>query len=344
MRKADPSPSLKTVRPVKLTKKLKLAIFLTVCCWLSFSNPISASDEETIKAYKIGISEWTGYPESVRGFKNSMEAGGFVEGRNVIYMDRKSGLDPDKQRQIALSFRNAGVDLVYSLTTPGTLIMKQIIPENTPIVFSIVAYPADCGLIESFEYSGNNLVGTSNYVELTNYIGLLKLALPQARSMAIFRRKTEPNSKIQAANIIRLASKRGIHVIDLPLDSVDEVRESALKLAGQVDVFMTTTDTLMQGGGEQALIGVSLEKKIPILSSNKIGIEQGSTFGVVADFYVLGQMSGQMAVKILKENIRPAQLESTIEDPPLTLINRRSVGLLGISIPEDKLQNYKYLE
>ena len=56
------------------------------------------------------------------------------------------------------------MDLVYSLTTPGTAIVKEVLPSDTPIVFSIVTYPADAGLIESFEYSGNNLVGTSNYV------------------------------------------------------------------------------------------------------------------------------------------------------------------------------------
>ncbi len=125
---------------------------------------------------------------------------------------------------------------------------------------------------------------------------------------------------------------------------MDEARDKALKLADQVEAFMTTTDTLMQSGGEQALIEVSLDKKIPILSSNKIGIEQGSTFGVVADFYVLGKMSGEMAVKILKENIRPERLESMIQQPPLTLINRKSLGLMGITIPKDKLQNFRYVE
>ena len=32
--------------------------------------------------------------------------------------------------------------------------MKKIMPHFTPIVFSIVTYPADSELIESFEYSG----------------------------------------------------------------------------------------------------------------------------------------------------------------------------------------------
>ena len=118
----------------------------------------------------------------------------------------------------------------------------------------------------------------------------------------------------------------------------------ALDAAPKVDVFMTTTDTLMQGGGERALIEISFDKKIPILSSNKIGIEKGATFGPVADFYILGKMSGEMAVKILKENIDPARLQSKTQDPPLTLINRKSANILGIQIPEDQLKNFKYVE
>jgi len=319
-------------------------IILIACCWLLFSGALIAGVRDAGKIYKIGVSEWTGYPDSVKGFKDSMTKGGFVEGRNVVYLDQQSGLNPSSQQEIAQSFKDAGVDLVYSLTTPGTLIMKQTMPQNTPIVFSIVTYPDDSGLIESFDYSGNNLVGTSNYVELTNYINLLEIVLPQTRSMAIFRKNKEPNSKIQAANMIRLAKRKNINVIDVPLESVDEVRDAALKLLGKVDVFMTTTDTLMQGGGEQALIEVSLDKKIPILSSNKAGIEQGSTFGVVADFYVLGRMSGEMAVKILKENIHPMRLKSRTQNPPLTLINRKSARILGISIPKDELRKVEYID
>ena len=124
---------------------------------------------------------------------------GLVEGRNVEYLYRDSGGDSGKQREIAQEFKEAGVDLVYSLTTPGTAIVKEVMPEDTPIVFSIVTYPADSGLIESFEYSGNNLVGTSNYVALRHYVNLLQAAVPGATTVAIFHRKGEPNSRIQAA-------------------------------------------------------------------------------------------------------------------------------------------------
>jgi len=96
---------------------------------------------------------------------------------------------------------------------------------------------------------------------------------------------------------------------------------------------MNTTDTLMQSGGEQALIAISLQKKIPILSSNKGGIENGSSFGAVADFYTLGKISGQQAVQILHDKIAPSKLQSELQEPPLFLSNRRSMEVLGIKIP-----------
>ena len=200
------------------------------------------------KAVTVGISVWTGYPSSVIGLKDALAADGFIEGKNIEYLYGKSGSSKEKQREIAQGFRDAGVDMVYTLTTPGTTIIKEIMPEDTPIVFSIVTYPADSGLIESFDYSANNLVGTSNYVPLSNYITLLKAILPDAKSVAIFHRKGEPNSKIQAANMIRLLKKASIQPVDREPTTVEETWQMAQELVGTVDVFMTTTDTLMQGG------------------------------------------------------------------------------------------------
>ena len=308
-----------------------------------FALSLSVGANQT-KMYKVGLSVWSGYPASVQGFKDAMAAEGFVEGENVEYIYGNSGGDKAQQRVIVEQFKSNGMDLVYSLTTPGTSIVKEVMPTETPIVFSIVTYPADSGLIDSFEYSGNNLVGTSNYVPLRHYLSLLKKLLPTAKRVAIFHRKGEPNSKIQSANLSRMLKSAGLEVLDREPASVDEVRSMATALVGTADVFISTTDTLMQGGGEKELIDVSLANGIPILSSNKSGIEAGSTFGPVADFYTLGKMSGHKAAKILLENLQPWEMESELQDPPLTLINRGSADAIGISVPDNMLGNVEWAE
>jgi putative ABC transport system substrate-binding protein len=161
-------------------------VVAAIVAMLTFSPAMG----QTTKPVAIGLSVWSGYPRSIAGFKEAMVEGGYVEGETVTYLHRNSGANKKRQRSIAEEFRDKGVDLVYSLTTPGTIIVKEVLPDTTPIVFSIVTYPADSGLIESFEYSGNNLVGTSNYVPIKNYVDLLRTILPQARVVAIFGSST----------------------------------------------------------------------------------------------------------------------------------------------------------
>ncbi len=284
--------------------------------------------------YTIGLATWSGYPQCVQGFKDALATRGLIEGKQLTYIQGEIGADKILQRTVANKLKSQNIDLLFSLTTPGTTIIKEIIPTKTPIVFSIVTYPADSGLIESFEYSGNNLVGTSNYVPLFHSIDLLLTVLPTTKSVAIFHRKGEPNSKIQTANFYRYFKKNGIKVIDVTVESVEELKVKATALVNEVDVFVTTTDTLIQGGGEQALIDLSLTHKIPILSANKKGIEQGATFGVVADFYKLGNMAGEMAAHILLDKALPESIESRLQEPPTYLFNKKSITKLGINVPE----------
>jgi len=300
------------------------------------AEPFDSRDQTLV----IGLSVWSGYPTSVSGFKAGLAEAGLVEGKNVRFVVGNADGDKEKQKQVVESFKLAEVDLVYSLTTPGTMIVKEIMPSTTPIVFSIVTYPADSGLIESFDYSGNNLVGTSNFVPYPNYIFMLEKILPEVKSVAIFHRKGEPNSKIQAINLRRILRKRGVEVSIVEPSNHDEVEFMALAIVDKVDCFIVTTDTLMQAGGEKILIRLSLARKIPILSSNKAGIENGATFGPVADFYTIGKISGGIAANILKNKTRPTQLNSQLQDPPQFLVNPISLKRLGLTIPSDLNVSY----
>ncbi|OUS29959.1 hypothetical protein A9Q99_07830 [Gammaproteobacteria bacterium 45_16_T64] len=291
----------------------------------------------------VGISTWNEYPTSVEGFIKGLALGGFIEGKNITLIRRSSGADKDKQHRIAEEFKNLKVDLVYSLTTPGTVIIKNDLPPSIPIVFSIVTYPADSGLIESYDYSGNNLVGTSNFVPQHNFVKLLRTLLPNAKRASVFHRSGEPNSKLQAVNLKRLLGRDGIDVIDVEVSTLDEVERVALSHKGKTDVFITTTDTLMQGGGERRLIKVGNKLNMPIMSSNKKGIELGSSFGPVADFRVLGEISGRLAASILSGKARPSDLASSVMETPLILVNRKSIEALNISIPND-MANVSYVD
>ncbi|MCP5077534.1 MAG: hypothetical protein GY951_05690 [Psychromonas sp.] len=87
------------------------------------------------KNIKWDLAVWSGYDSSVQGFKDGMQEAGLIEGKNVTYLQGKIGASKELQTEVANNFNEKRVDLVYSLTTPGTTIMKQVIDKQTPIVF-----------------------------------------------------------------------------------------------------------------------------------------------------------------------------------------------------------------
>jgi len=93
------------------------------------------------KQITIGIIEWNSdneYEKNIRGFKEGLAEAGFIEGKNVVYIKEVSGANKDKHLEISKRFVNKwNVDLIYSLTTPATLIVKSV-TTKIPIVFSIV--------------------------------------------------------------------------------------------------------------------------------------------------------------------------------------------------------------
>lgn len=306
-----------------------IALFAISCPSLSSST------------YTIGLATWTGYPENVQGFKDGLQAHG-IDLNKVTFISGAASTEREQQVQAAQQMIEHKVDLVYSLTTPGTLIVKQTLPNSIPIVFSIVTYPADSGLIDSFEYSGNNLVGTSNYISLNHYIKIVDSLLPSTKTAAIFHRLGEPNSKIQASNLTRLLKRKGIQVVDIEVATIEQLEQQAQLASSKVDLFITTTDTLLQNGGEEALISVANSHRIPILSSNKKGIEQGATFGPVADFYKLGQQAGKLAAQILTKGKEPRHLESSLQETPTFLINKSSFEHLNLDKVALAHFNYKW--
>ena len=152
------------------------------------------------------------------------------------------------QRTIIQDFVATNVDLIYSLTTPGTLITKEMV-SNIPIVFSIVTFPAEAGVVGGMASSGNNLVGTSNWIPVDKQLLALLSVAPDIKTIGFVRRAGEPNSAIQLERMRRAGRDAGLVVVDIAPDSVEAAEEALEAVAADVEAFFLSCDTLVQGGG-----------------------------------------------------------------------------------------------
>lgn len=300
--------------------------------WYLLSPP--KEQEKTIKT--IGIAGWGSSPEFTRnidGFKAGLAENGYVEGKNINYIIKIPETDLDVQKEIIQSFIDSKVDLIFSITTPGTLIAKEITSE-IPIVFSVNTFPVESGVIATLESSGNNLVGTRNYISVARQYAAFERIYPHTKTLAFIHRKNEPNSVAQYLEMKTLLNKKGIEVIDIAAVDLADMRAQLEANIDKIDSIFSACDTLTHSlGGEELIVEFSKKYKKPSFACNKEGILRGHLMGNIADFYVLGRMSGRQAALILK-GAQPSSLltESPAED--YLIINKGTAQDIGLKIPE----------
>ncbi len=301
---------------------------------LAYFNNTNFLEKSTKESVKIGIVKWVSndqYDQNILAFQTTFELNGYTEGENIEYLIDTSNADASKQREIIQSFLDKKVDLIYTLTTPGTLIAKEMTQE-IPIVFSIVTYPVEAGVIEDLAHSGNNLVGTRNYVPIETQFDFFIEIFP-INTIGFVHRLDEPNSKIQFEEAREYGKAHGIEVVDIAGTSLENLELLISEKITSVDSLYQACDTLIQGGGELIAIKIAAENKKPSFSCNKDGVKMGAVAGKVADFSELGKLSGSKALKILDgQNIDNIKTEGP--KTPYVIVNSITSESLGIKFSD----------
>lgn len=297
--------------------------------------PTQTIADET-KVFTIGIARWGSNPEftrNVEGFKAGLAEKGYGEGENIRFIIKSPETDLKMQRQIIQSFIDEKVNLIFSITTPSTLIAKEMTSE-IPIVFSVCTFPVESDLIESLESSGNNIVGTRNYITVERQYYQFEKIYAGTKILAFVHRKDEPNSDTQFLEMKALLKEKGIEVIDIAAVDLDNMRAQLESVIETIDSIFSACDTLTHSpGGEEIIVELSKKYGKPCFACNKEGTLRGSLMGNIADFYAIGKLSGIKAGLILN-GANPSSLltESPVED--YVIINTKTAKEIGIEIPQ----------
>jgi putative tryptophan/tyrosine transport system substrate-binding protein len=310
---------------------MKKTIYTSILIFVFLTGCTPQVEKQT---YTVGIAGWNSddtYGQNIEGFKKGLESNHFIEGKNVEFITHFAESNTAQQGSIIEAFIQRDVDLIYSLTTPGTLIAKNL-TQSTPIVFSIVTYPEEAGVIESTLYSGNNLVGTRNYVSLENQFYTIEKVFPTLKTVIFAHRKDEPNSEIQFTELSVLFKRKKIDLIKMGAVDVEDLKSQLDIHIFAADAVYLACDTLINNGGEEVVISVSNNKLVPTFGCLKSSVEKGATMGIVSDFHDIGAVAGRKAALIL-QGAHPSSLLTESGSKEFLVVNSKTTELLGITIP-----------
>ena len=297
-------------------------------------------EEEEGVVYTIGLTQLVTHPamEAARnGFIDALADAGYIEGVNVEYDFRNPEGDPTAEQTIAQGFVDDEVDLIYSF---GTSISQQCInaAEGTgiPVLFCAVTDPVAAELVASWDHPGENVTGTSDYIEVASSVDLILEIVPGVETIGTIYNAGEVNSQVLVADLNEACDALGIEVVEVTVSTSADVLTAAQSLVGQVDVIWVGTDNTVVSGLE-AVLGVCEENLIPFFPSDDPSIEKGGIACLGFDYYDVGYQTGEMAARILDgesaEDI-PVELGETFSYS----VNTAAAELYGVTIPEDILE------
>lgn len=282
---------------------LTTAIILAACGSSNSSTTQSTTSNE--KVYKIGVLQLTQHAaldQCNEGFFAALDESGIK-----YEADQQNAAGEQSACQtIAEKLVNDSNDLIYAIATPAAQAVAGVTTE-IPVVISAITDPAKSGLVASNDAPGGNVTGTSDLTPIKEQIELLKQLLPEASKVGILYCSAEPNSEIQAEMARQICADNGLESIDFTVSGLNEIQTVVESMVGKIDVIYTPTDNTIANGMSTVAM-VATDHNLPIICGEKGMVDAGglATYGI--DYYQLGYMAGQMAVKILADGADPATM------------------------------------
>ena len=140
-----------------------------------------------------------------------------------------------------------------------------------------------------------------------------------------------------------LAKNYGFEVVEKSVTNGTELVSAANLIVKEADIYYAIQDNTVSSYFPTLMEVMNKEKK-PVFATNNVYTDRGALIAQGATDYDIGYRAGEIAVEVLKNGKKPADIPiETIKNLRVE-INRKNMEMLGIKIPEDVLKNALFTE
>lgn len=323
-------------KAIVLTLSSLLAVtMLAGCGGDTNTTDNSGGTKDKSEVVNIGISQFVehGALDSAReGFIEALEEKGYKDGEKIKIDLQNAQADMTNTQTIAQSFVADNKDLLLGIATPSAQALYNATKE-TPILITAVTDPIEAGLVKSLDKPDTNVTGTSDALDLKLQMELLKKLYPEAKKVGVLYTTSEANSEVQVKELKEKAPEYDLEIVTAGVSTSNDVAQSLDSIINNIDVMYVPTDNVIVSS-MPLIYQKTIEKKIPIIASERGQVENGALATEGIDYKKLGYQTGLMAVEII-EGKDPKDMPIQTPDEFTLTINENTVKELGIELPAD---------
>ncbi len=311
-----------------------LSVLMVLTLGACSSSGSDSSGDSSEKTYKVGILQLMTHgslDEAREGMKDYLKEHGYVEGENVEYIYQNPEGDQSNLSTMADSLINSDCDVIVAIaTSPAQVLMQTNV--DTPIVGTAITDYVGSGLVESDENPGGYLTGVSDYFSSDKQVELIKELVDGVKKVGVLYTSSETNSEIQANEMAGALENAGIEAVVKTTPDKNSTSESISALASEnVEAIYIPTDNNLAASMGSVLQSVE-EYGLPVVVGATAMVSDGGLANVGVDYYNIGQLTGELVVKILQGS-NPGELPIVYQGEGAINYNSKVAERIGYEIP-----------
>lgn len=288
------------------------------------------------ESYVVGICQLAPHDAldaATQGFKDALTE---RFGESVKFSEGNAGGDSNNCITIVDGFLSEGVDLILANAT-ASLTAAQSATDTIPILGTAITNYGVALNLDTTEDTvlGSNISGTSDLAPLDQQAALLQELFPETEypNVGLLYCSAEPNSIFQVETIQGYLEDMGYTCSTYAFTDVNDLSSVTQSACDSSDVIYIPTDNTAANNTE-TIANVVIPAGVPVVAGES-GICSGCGVATLSiDYYELGQITGEMAARILtgEEDVSEMAIEY---DTTLTkLYNPDNCEALGITPPD----------
>jgi len=312
---------------------MRLLLALALAAGLAHAQPPA-------KIWRIGyLGDGTSASRAaeIREFRAGMADLGYVDGRNVVIVERWTENLAARRDELAAEFVRLQVDVIVTHGAQAALAVKSA-TTTIPIVVAVAADFLGSGLVKSLSRPGGNLTGLTDQVGdlAAKEVQLVKEVLPATQLAAIVLDSTNPSAKKSAADMQEAARQLGLRVLVVPVQTAGDLADAFGRIADAGATVAVVIHTPLTVGRRADIAQLALKHRVALIAAPVQFAEAGGLLSYGPDLPRFYRSAAAVVDKILK-GAKPADIP--IQQPTKFefVINMKTARALGVAIPQSML-------
>jgi putative ABC transport system substrate-binding protein len=231
----------------------------------------------------------------ILGMKNRMKNLGFIEGKNIEYIEKNVNGDISKFHKAMDELINSKINIAIPVSTPAAKATLQYLPDSIPVVYTYVTSPEFAGLVNS----RNNVTGLSDATNYDDYLKFAKELIPNLTVAGRIYNPSEPNSAYSQDRFVSIAPKYDLMYENEEINSTEQIPNAFnnLKSKGVTTILIAADNTVNLG--MKSLADLAKQNKLVLIGDSDENVQDGALASISVDYNILAVATGSTVNHIL---------------------------------------------